>query len=253
MSGPIIQFQEVSLAFGTSRILRKLSLDIHEKESFVLLGRSGSGKSVLLKCLLRLLSFQSGNILWEGQDVWQLSSKTQQDLRKRSGVVFQGSALFDSLSIWENIAFVLLQPPSREHPQNARKRALKMMDRVGLASKTADLLPDSLSGGMKRRVAFARAILLDPAFLFLDEPTAGLDPVFSRLIGRLIVDLQKDLKATTLTITHDLALAHTIAHNVGVLHNGKLAWKGPPASMKRQTKPEVKELTPTQNTSVKAG
>jgi len=226
MTHTAFSFQNIHLAFDDNHVIRGFDLDIPAGESFVLLGRSGSGKSVLLKILLNLISAYTGTILIEGKALKWQTQKHKQALMRRIGVVFQGSALFDSLMVWENVAFQMINPPENTPRHKAYEAALSVLLQVGLEEKVAKLYPSDLSGGMKRRVALARAIILSPSLLLLDEPTAGLDPVFSRIIGRVIQKLRKKLKATTLTITHDLSLARAIGDQLGVLSNGKLAFKG---------------------------
>jgi phospholipid/cholesterol/gamma-HCH transport system ATP-binding protein len=233
--------QRVHKSFGSQKVLRGVDLVINPQDSFVLLGRSGSGKSVLLKCLLGLMPFDHGIMEMEGQPLLEESSAQQYERMARIGMVFQGSALFDSLSVWENVVFRILM--TRVLPlAEARKLALATLERVGLQACTGDLLPSELSGGMQRRVALARAIALKPPFLFLDEPTAGLDPVFSRLIGALIQDCRRSLKAVTLTLTHDLDLARTIADRIGLLHEGEIVWQGTPEELSTTAHPLVREF-----------
>lgn len=239
---PALLFKGIHKSFGTLDVLKGVDLSIAAGESFTLLGRSGSGKSVLLKCLLRLANTQKGQILLNGTRLDTLSEKDLDNQRLQTGVVFQGSALFDSMPVWENIAFPLLMPPTKMATATAHKKAQEAIKKVGLPADTAHKLPQALSGGMKRRAALARAIIMQPKILLLDEPTAGLDPVFSRRIADLIQSVRKSLNATVLTITHDLALAETISDRVGVLSEGRLAWTGPFSKMAQQSKPAVKEF-----------
>ncbi|MEH0002520.1 MAG: ATP-binding cassette domain-containing protein [Holosporaceae bacterium] len=237
-----LSFQKVNKSFATNRVLRQFTLDVPQGESFVLLGRSGSGKSVLLKCLLGLLRIDQGKILMNGLSLQKESEAQYKKRMRQIGMVFQGSALFDSFSVWENVAFSLLHPPLRYKRKEAYAKALTVLKQVGLSKEVAHLFPANISGGMQRRVALARALILNPHFLFLDEPTAGLDPVFSRLIASLIQKAHQKLNATTFTITHDLALAEKISDRVGVLHEGRLVWHGPFAQMKKSKISAVTEF-----------
>jgi phospholipid/cholesterol/gamma-HCH transport system ATP-binding protein len=239
---PVITARHVRKAFGSNRVLRDFNLEIQPQESFVLLGRSGSGKSVFLKTLLGLLPIDGGHLSMEGQEVNRETVAQSQMRMKSIGMVFQGSALFDSLQVWENISFALRHPPHTQSRDEAYQLACDKLEQVGLERRTAELMPSSLSGGMKRRVALARAIALSPRFLFLDEPTAGLDPIFSRLIADLIRTCHKHLGATTLTITHDLHLAKTIADRLGVIDEGALAWEGTVASLPTTRNPLVRDF-----------
>lgn len=239
---PVIDVKDASKAFGTNPVLKKVTFSVPAEHSFVLMGRSGSGKSVLLKCLLNLLHADTGDLSLNGCHLAHASEKQHRACMQQTGVVFQGSALFDSLTVWENVAFSLLMPPRSMGTHLAKKRALSVMSKVGLATNVADKVPGELSGGMQRRVALARAILLKPRVLLLDEPTAGLDAIFSRLIAQLIQELRHALKATVLTITHDLRLAQTIGDTLGILYQGHLVAQGSAATIARHTHPEVKAL-----------
>lgn len=237
-----LSFQKVNKSFATNHVLRQFTLDVPRGESFVLLGRSGSGKSVLLKCLLGLLNIGQGKILMNGLSLQKESEAQYKKRMRQIGMVFQGSALFDSFSVWENVAFSLLHPPLKCKKKEAYAKALTVLKQVGLSKEAAHLFPANISGGMQRRVALARALILNPHFLFLDEPTAGLDPVFSRLIASLIQKAHQKLNATTFTITHDLALAEKISDRVGVLHEGRLIWHGPFAQMRKSKIATVTEF-----------
>ncbi|MGL5783988.1 MAG: ABC transporter ATP-binding protein [Alphaproteobacteria bacterium] len=225
-----LEIQDVYKSFGTHEVLSGVQLSIQKRRSMVLLGRSGSGKSVLLKCLVGLLSADRGILRMEGKQI-NGESVTEQEARLQNlGMVFQSSALFDSLPVWENIVFRLLQ--SKKEPKHTAKAlAEDMLEAVGLGKDVADLYPAELSGGMQRRVALARAIVLRPSYLFCDEPTAGLDPIFSALISRLIRNKIEKLGATALTITHDLKCAQAIADEIAMLHEGKIVWIGSVAEL----------------------
>ena len=228
-------------SFAEKKVLRGVDLDISSGESFVLLGRSGSGKSVLLKYLLGLLPIDWGVLEMEGHSIPSESRRERYKRMNKIGMVFQGSALFDSLPVWENVAFRLLMEPQGTRSK-AQKVACEGLAQVGLEAEVAEILASDLSGGMQRRVALARAIAFSPSFLFLDEPTAGLDPLFSRLIGNLIQDCRRALGVTTLTITHDLSLARRIADRIGMIHEGEIIWQGSPQKLKQASNPIVQEF-----------
>ncbi len=236
-----IHIKGVHKSFGPKKVLNGVDLDIASGESFVLLGRSGSGKSVLLKCLLGLLPIDRGILEMENQSIPAEGRRARYKRMEKIGMVFQGSALFDSLSVWENVVFRLLMQGVQDKT-NDKKSAIEKLDQVGLEAAVADLLPSDLSGGMQRRVALARAIAMSPSFLFLDELTAGLDPLFSRLIGDLIQECRRSLGATTLTITHDLSLAHKIADRIGMIHEGKIIWQGTAQDLSNASHPIVQEF-----------
>ncbi|MGL4825525.1 MAG: ABC transporter ATP-binding protein [Alphaproteobacteria bacterium] len=236
-----LEVQDVYKSFGTHEVLSGVQLSIQKGRSMVLLGRSGSGKSVLLKCLLGLLSVDRGVLRMEGKQINGETVAEQEARLQNLGMVFQSSALFDSLPVWENIAFRLLQSKKQPKPV-ARVIAEDMLEAVGLGKNVADLYPAELSGGMQRRVALARAIALRPSYLFCDEPTAGLDPIFSALISRLIRDKIEKLGATALTITHDLKCAQTVADEIAMLHEGKIVWTGSVAELHATHHPVVRQF-----------
>jgi phospholipid/cholesterol/gamma-HCH transport system ATP-binding protein len=221
-----IEIVEISKCFGHKTVLDRCSLTIKPQQSLVLIGQSGSGKSVMSKCALGLMAVDRGQIRVDGVDLCQETALQQEERFSASGVVFQSYALFDSLSVWENVAFGL-----SGDKDDRRRRALAMLARVELAPETADLFPSDISGGMKRRVSIARAIIKRPQYLFFDEPTEGLDPVLSITISQLIRQVISDLGATALTITHNMHNAAVIADEVAVLDEGKIAWQGPVHTM----------------------
>jgi phospholipid/cholesterol/gamma-HCH transport system ATP-binding protein len=223
---PKISLQGVSKTFGGNRVLDGLDLDIERGESMVIIGQSGSGKSVTLKCILGLIKPDCGAIRVDGQDLTGLSARQLEDVRAKFGMLFQGSALFDSLPIWRNVTFALTQGRARDAAK-MRKIAEENLERVGLGPQVLDLRPSELSGGMQKRVALARAIAPRPEIIFFDEPTTGLDPIRADVINDLIVELVDDLGVTALTITHDMASARKIAHRVAMLYQGKIVWTGP--------------------------
>jgi phospholipid/cholesterol/gamma-HCH transport system ATP-binding protein len=192
----------------------------------VVIGGSGTGKSVLLKCILGIITPDSGSIKIDGQEVTDMSSHEREQVMRKFGMLFQGSALFDSLRVWENVAFGLIQARSMDR-EPAKEIAIKKLAAVGLGAEVGELYPAELSGGMQKRVALARAIATEPEIIFFDEPTTGLDPIMSDVINDLIVKCVKELGATTLSITHDLMSARKIAHRIAMIYGGKIIWSGP--------------------------
>jgi phospholipid/cholesterol/gamma-HCH transport system ATP-binding protein len=223
---PKIELSNVYKAFGTKKVLDGVNLTIEKGESLVVIGGSGTGKSVLIKCILGILEPDSGSIRIDGQEVTGLSTRERQQVMRKFGMLFQGGALFDSFTVWENITFALLQNKQLTKPQ-ARELAIGKLKSVGLTADVANLSPAELSGGMQKRVALARAIAANPEIIFFDEPTTGLDPIMADVINDLIVKCSEELGATTLSITHDMASARKIADNVAMLYQGKLIWHGP--------------------------
>ncbi len=221
-----IVLQDVGKTFGTNAVLDGVNLEIERGESMAIIGQSGSGKSVTLKCILGLIRPDRGHIRVDGEDIVDLSARDFERVRAKFGMLFQGSALFDSLPIWRNVTFALTQGRSRD-PVKMRKIAAENLERVGLDSRILNLRPSELSGGMQKRVALARAIAPRPEIIFFDEPTTGLDPIRADVINDLIVELVEDLGVTALTITHDMASARKIAHRVAMLYQGKIIWRGP--------------------------
>ena len=221
-----ISLSHVAKAFGNKQVLKDVNLEIRDGESVVIIGGSGTGKSVTLKCLLGLVKPDSGQIKMATKNI---------------GMLFQGAALFDSLSVWENVAFVMLQ---QKHPdrQAAKKLAIQKLAQVGLPSEVADAYPADLSGGMKKRVGLARAIATNPEIIFFDEPTTGLDPIMSDVINDLIVDCVKKLGATALTITHDMNSAKKIADRIAMLYDGKIIWVGTVAELEKTKNPYVRQF-----------
>jgi phospholipid/cholesterol/gamma-HCH transport system ATP-binding protein len=223
---PKFSIKNLKKSFGDKHVLQGVDLDIFPGESVVIIGGSGTGKSVLLKCLLGLMRADSGSMQMDGQDILK-ETRAQNTARLEDiGVVFQGSALFDSLKVWENVAFRLIYAQHMSRKQ-AKEIALAKLAEVGLNEKVGELSPAEISGGMQRRVALARAIATQPHVLFFDEPTAGLDPIFSSVINELIRDCVKNLGATALTITHDMKSARRVADRIAMLYEGKIIWSGP--------------------------
>lgn len=223
MSTPKIQMRGVQKSFGDKHILRGIDLTVNEGTSMVIIGGSGTGKSVTLKCVLGLMQPDSGSILIDGKETVNASEKERDALMKKFGMLFQGGALFDSLPVWQNVAFGLLQSHKMNHA-DARDLAVDKLKAVGLGAKIADLYPAELSGGMQKRVSLARAIATNPEIIFFDEPTTGLDPIMADVINDLILQCVKDLGATALTITHDMASARKIADDVSMIYEGQIIW-----------------------------
>ncbi len=229
----MIELSQVHKAFGPKHVLRGVDLSIGRGRSMVIIGGSGTGKSVLLKCVLGLIQPDSGSILVDGQDVTRLrqGSSERDAFLARFGMLFQGGALFDSLHVWENVAFRLLRGTLKRPKTEAREIAIEKLRRVGLSPDVADLFPAELSGGMQKRVGLARAIAAEPEIIFFDEPTTGLDPIMSGVINDLIREIVVEMGATAMTITHDMTSVRAIADEVAMLHGGKIRWTGPVAQM----------------------
>ena len=225
-SAPKIHIENVRKSFGPKDVLTGIDLDVRRGESVVVIGGSGTGKSVLLKCILGILTADSGVIEVDGQDVTHLPANDRDEVNRKFGMLFQGAALFDSLPVWENVAFGLIQG-ARMGRGEAKERAIETLGKVGLAQDVGDLSPAELSGGMQKRVALARAIAGSPEIVFFDEPTTGLDPIMADVINDLIVTCVKDQGITALSITHDMASARKIGDRIAMLYHGKLIWIGP--------------------------
>jgi phospholipid/cholesterol/gamma-HCH transport system ATP-binding protein len=225
-----IQLIDLHKAFGPKKVLDGISLDIASGESLVIIGGSGSGKSVTLKCILGLITPDSGQIRIDGEDIVGLSGHERERVMKKFGMLFQGGALFDSLPVWENVAFGLIEGQGMSRA-SAKAKALEKLAQVGLGKDVAALSPAELSGGMQKRVALARAIACEPEIIFFDEPTTGLDPIMGDVINDLIIQCVKDLGATAVTITHDMHSARKISDRMAMLYHGKLIWVGPTANI----------------------
>lgn len=225
-----IALADVHKSFGPKPVLDGVSFSINEGQSLVIIGGSGTGKSVTLKCILGLLHPDSGNIHMNGDDITHLSDRARKPYIANIGMLFQGAALFDSLRVWENVAFGLIQARGMKR-RDAHEIAIEKLRRVGLAPEVGNLYPAELSGGMQKRVGLARAIAGDPSIIFFDEPTTGLDPIMADVINDLIVECVQSLGATTLSITHDMASARKIADNIAMLYEGKIIWHGPKADI----------------------
>ena len=210
--------------FGTNAVLRGVDLAVPKGTSTVVIGGSGTGKSVLLKCILGLVRPDAGTIRVAGADA---TAGDRDAFLAQFGMLFQGGALFDSLPVWQNVAFRLLRGSQKRPRAKARAIAIEKLRRVGLGAEVADLYPAELSGGMQKRVGLARAIAADPQIIFFDEPTTGLDPIMAGVINELIRKIVSEMGATALTITHDMTSVRAIADRVAMLHDGKLRWEGP--------------------------
>jgi phospholipid/cholesterol/gamma-HCH transport system ATP-binding protein len=221
-----IELEDVRKAFGTNMVLDGINLTIEAGESVAIIGQSGSGKSVTLKCILGLIRPDGGSIKVDGEEIVGLKGNDLDRVRRKFGMLFQGSALFDSLPVWRNVTFALTQGRLTD-ARRMRAIAEENLERVGLDAKILNLKPNELSGGMQKRVALARAIAPRPEVIFFDEPTTGLDPIRADVINDLIVSLTEDIGITALTITHDMASARKIAHRVAMLYQGKIIWRGP--------------------------
>jgi phospholipid/cholesterol/gamma-HCH transport system ATP-binding protein len=226
MSEGHIVLENVRKSFGPKHVLNGVTLSVPKGHSLVVIGGSGTGKSVMLKCILGILQPDSGSIRVAGEEVVGLKGKARDEYLSRFGMLFQGAALFDSLSVWENVAFGLIQG---RHMARAKARdiAIEKLGQVGLTPEVAALYPAELSGGMQKRVGLARAIAADPEIIFFDEPTTGLDPIMADVINNLIVDCVKRLGATTISITHDMASARKIADDIAMIYKGEILWQGP--------------------------
>jgi phospholipid/cholesterol/gamma-HCH transport system ATP-binding protein len=226
MSVPKIAIRDLHKAFGDKRVLNGIDLDVGVGESVVVIGGSGSGKSVTLKCILGLLEADRGSVEIDGEEVIGLGGRDRERILRKFGMLFQGSALFDSLRVWENVAFGLIQGRGMRRPE-AKERALAKLGAVGLGPEVGELYPAELSGGMQKRVALARAIAAEPEIIFFDEPTTGLDPIMGDVINKLIKKCVEDLGATALSITHDMASVRRIADKVAMIYDGRIIWAGP--------------------------
>ena len=225
-----IELIGVKKRFGSKVVLDGVNLVIEKQSSTVIIGGSGTGKSVTIKCILGILTPDEGTILIDGVDVTRLRGAARDPVMRKFGMLFQGAALFDSLPVWENVAFGLIQGRGMARAA-AKKIAIEKLAKVGLGEDVAYLSPSELSGGMQKRVGLARAIAADPEIIFFDEPTTGLDPIMADVINNLIVATVKDVGATALSITHDMASARKISDKIAMLYGGKIIWAGPTADI----------------------
>ena len=238
---PKIAVSGLEKSFGRKRVLTGLDIACAAGESLVVIGGSGTGKSVLIKCILGLLRPDAGSIRIDGVETVGIGSAARARLMLKFGMLFQGSALFDSLPVWQNVAFGLTQ--GRGMPrQQARAIALEKLASVGLGPEVGELPPAELSGGMQKRVALARAIAAEPEILFFDEPTTGLDPIMADVINRLIIERVRGLGATAVSITHDMVSARKIADRIAMLHQGRIVWQGATSEIDRSGNPFVDQF-----------
>lgn len=235
----MITLSGIHKAFGRNHVLRGVDLTVPKGQSMVIIGGSGTGKSVLLKCILGLVHPDSGTITVDGQNA---DTAARDAFLARFGMLFQGGALFDSLPVWQNVAFRLLRGSLKRPKDEARNIAIEKLRRVGLKPETADLYPAELSGGMQKRVGLARAIAAEPEIIFFDEPTTGLDPIMAGVINELIREIVTEMGATAMTITHDMTSVRAIADRVAMLHDGVIQWTGPIAEMDQTPDPYVQQF-----------
>jgi phospholipid/cholesterol/gamma-HCH transport system ATP-binding protein len=240
-SVPKITVRGLCKSFGAKRVLDGLDLDIATGESVVVIGGSGTGKSVMLKCILGLLQPDAGSIEIDGKEVTDLSPTERERMMRKFGMLFQGGALFDSLPVWENVAFGLIMGHGMARAE-AKNVALKKLAAVGLGPDVGELSPAELSGGMQKRVALARAIAAEPEIIFFDEPTTGLDPIMADVINDLIVKCVRELGATAVSITHDMASTRKIADRVAMIYDGRIIWAGPKAEIDNSGNPYVDQF-----------
>lgn len=235
----MIRMENVHKAFGDNQVLRGMNLQIPRGSSMVIIGGSGTGKSVALKCILGLIQQDSGKIFVDGQEA---GTGDRDAFLARFGMLFQGGALFDSLPVWQNVAFRLLRGSLMRPQEEAREIAIEKLRRVGLKADVADRLPAELSGGMQKRVGLARAIAAEPEIIFFDEPTTGLDPIMAGVINDLIREIVVEMGATAMTITHDMSSVRAIADNVAMLHDGVIQWTGPVGDMDHSGDPYLDQF-----------
>ena len=238
-----IVLTDLTKSFGANHVLDGVTLSIEPGESMTIIGQSGSGKSVMIKCIMGLIQPDGGSIRIDGEEVAGLRGQEMDRVRAKIGMLFQGGALFDSLPVWRNVTFALTQGRGIA-AREMRMIAEENLERVGLDRKILDLKPSELSGGMQKRVALARAIAAKPEIIFFDEPTTGLDPIRADVINDLIQNLTNDLGMTALTITHDMASARKIAHRVAMLYQGKIIWVGPREKLYDSGNPYVDQFVP---------
>lgn len=236
-----IQLRGLKKAFGSKQVLQGIDLDVADGRSLVVIGGSGAGKSVILKCMLGLLTPDRGDIIVDGRNIARQTVQDRKFMAKKTGMLFQSAALFDSLKVWENVAFRLLYS-ERQPAKFAHEKAINCLSQVGLSPDVGNLHPAELSGGMQKRVSLARAIASDPEIIFFDEPTTGLDPIMADVINNLIVDRVKALGATAVSITHDMASAIKIADEIAMIYHGQIIWRGRPDEIMDSGNPMVDQF-----------
>ena len=230
MSGPLLKLEGVEKGFGAKQVLRGVDLEVARGQSLVVIGGSGSGKSVMLKNALGLMTPDKGRIFFGGEDVTNATGRARETMRARIGMLFQSGALFDSLTVWENVAFRLINSEGTRR-KDAKERAIETLKKVRLGSDVAGLYPAEISGGMQKRVSLARSIISEPDLIFFDEPTTGLDPITADAINDLIVEMVRGLGAAAVSITHDMASARKIADEIAMLFEGRIIWRGKAADV----------------------
>lgn len=235
----MIELTNIHKRFGANKVLLGTSLVVPKGTSLVIIGGSGTGKSITLKCILGLVKPDSGTIKIDGRDI---SRGDRDAFLARFGMLFQGAALFDSIPVWQNVAFRLLRGTLKRPFEEAREIAVEKLRRVGLTPDVADKFPAELSGGMQKRVGLARAIAAEPEIIFFDEPTTGLDPIMAGVINELIREIVVEMGATTMTITHDMTSVRAIADTVAMLHDGVIKWTGPVAEMDNSGDPYLDQF-----------
>jgi phospholipid/cholesterol/gamma-HCH transport system ATP-binding protein len=236
-----IQLIGVKKRFGSKVVLDGVDLVVDKQSSLVIIGGSGTGKSVTIKSILGILRPDEGTILVDGEDITHINGAARDRVMRKFGMLFQGGALFDSLPVWENVAFGLIQGRGVGRKE-ARDIAIQKLAKVGLTEDVAFLSPSELSGGMQKRVGLARAIAADPEIIFFDEPTTGLDPIMADIINDLIISTVKDVGATALSITHDMVSARKISDKIAMLYGGKIIWQGPTGEIDRSGNPYVEQF-----------
>ena len=240
-STPKLEWRGVKKRFGDKVVLAGVDIAVERGRSLVIIGGSGQGKSVAIKIAMGLMRPDAGMVLVDGQDVTRLGAGGRRAIAHQFGMLFQGAALFDSLSVWENVAFRLINADRLKRAQ-AKDRAVAALGRAGLAADVADLSPGELSGGMQKRVGLARAVVAEPEIIFFDEPTTGLDPINADVINELIVEQVKRLGCTAVSITHDMASARKIGDEIAMLHDGRIVWRGPVGEIDHSGNPYVDQF-----------
>ena len=235
----MIELTKIHKRFGANKVLQGTSLVVPKGTSLEIIGGSGTGKSITLKCILGLVKPDSGTIKIDGRDI---SRGDRDAFLARFGMLFQGAALFDSIPVWQNVAFRLLRGTLKRPFEEAREIAVEKLRRVGLTPDVADKFPAELSGGMQKRVGLARAIAAEPEIIFFDEPTTGLDPIMAGVINELIREIVVEMGATAMTITHDMTSVRAIADTVAMLHDGVIKWTGPVAEMDNSGDPYLDQF-----------